>query len=588
MTEFDTQLRERIDRIHPEPGREALDWSDVLRRAERSRPRRRLPLAVAFAAVALLGIAATPLGGAISSGVGDFSAWLRGEPGTPASPEDQTAFQQANARTYAGFPEDTRLRSLIETTVGGNRFELLGFRTGGSLCLRLVLRGAGEPQTGCVPARELGRADAAAMVVLADASYGSQDVPPTEEGYVPALASATFGIAADGVREVELVDDAGRHRAELGGNAFLHVTDRPRLGLRTRSASVVGSDGVRIRVALAEAPFGNWGGPPAKPGVPPGPTGVERTVEGGRVGWVDRREERGEEPPANARFLRIADGRFEFARVLTPDASSYKRILFGVGTLPRFASRPERPSFCVSLISGGGAGGGCNDLANPFLNGPIMASLSQFGGGDQFATIAGAVADEVARLELYVASGARVAVPLRDNAFLVEAPRAEFPMRLVAYDSAGLVIGNQAYESDPVARTGARPVGPWRLLAESRAENGDVARLRLARSSEGGTCYSLLISGGAGGNGCHPKGDAGRPLELAVSSTEGSSFLYGRVRRDIASVELRLRGRDPIRAEAKEGYVLAAVPAGTVLTEVAGLDARGNAVGRQRFDQGRR
>ena len=48
-----------------------------------------------IAAVAI-GVA-TPLGAAIGRGLADFSAWLTGEPGTPASESEQREFEAANA-----------------------------------------------------------------------------------------------------------------------------------------------------------------------------------------------------------------------------------------------------------------------------------------------------------------------------------------------------------------------------------------------------------------------------------------------------------------------------------------------------------
>lgn len=373
MNELDKRLQGHLERLVPAPGRGELDWEDALLRAGRlpSTSPRRGQVTLVLVAVALVAVVATPLGGAIAGSVGDFSTWLRGEPGQPAAPADQEAFDRSNERSFAGFPRGTQLRRLIETEVDGRPLELFGFRSGGSLCLRLVLRGLGQPQTGCAPVAELERATAPAVVVLSDASFGQQDVPPTEEGYVPALAAASFGIVADGVREVELVDGSGSHRALLGGNAFLSVIDRPKLGQRTRSASVVAADGTRLPLAIAQAPF-DRGAPAAKPGTAPGPTKVERIVQGGTIGWLERRELRGEAPPADARYLRGPNGPFEFARVLTPDPDSHMRIMLGIGTLERFGSRPEQPSLCVYLLSGGGAGGGCNALADPFPRGPLM------------------------------------------------------------------------------------------------------------------------------------------------------------------------------------------------------------------------
>lgn len=589
MSELDEQLQRRLERLVPAPGREELDWEGALLRAGRlpSRSPRRGRLTFVLVAVALVAVVATPLGGAIASGVGDFSAWVRGEPGQPAAPADQEAFERLNERSFAGFPRGTQLRRLIETEVDGRRFELFGFRSGGSLCLRLVPLGLGQPQTGCAPVAELERATAPAVVVLSDASFGQQDVPPTEEGYVPALAAASFGIVADGVREVELVDGSGSHRALLDGNAFLSVVERPKLGQRTESASVVAADGTRLPLAVAQAPFGERGAPAAKPGTAPGPTEVERVVRGGTIGWLERRELRGEAPPADARYLRGPHGKFEFARVLAPDPTSHLRIMVGISTLERFLSRPEQPGVCVYLLSDGGAGGGCNPLANPFPRGPLMTGQSVSHGGDQFATISGAAADEVARIQLFLVSGAHVTVPLRDNTFFVQVPRTQFPARLVAYDSQDIVIGIEHFATDPLAQTGPRPVGRWRLVATARAETGEIARLRLARGSNGGTCFTVRITGGAGGSGCSPRRDfSGPPLQLGINSTPTAQFLSGGVKPGITEVDVQLADGTQLELRVVEGFVLAALPPDLKPVEAVGVDAEGAVIARYRFVNG--
>lgn len=75
-------------------------------------------------------------------------------------------------------------------------------------------------------------------------------------------------------------------------------------------------------------------------------------------------------------------------------------------------------------------------------------------GGDQYAVLDGLASDDVVRMELYLATGERIAVPLRDNVYFVQAPRTRFPVRLVAYDSADRVIGIETFSHDPL---GPRP-----------------------------------------------------------------------------------------------------------------------------------
>ena len=43
--------------------------------------------------------------------------------------------------------------------------------------------------------------------------------------------------------------------------------------------------------------------------------------------------------------------------------------------------------------------------------------------------------------EIFTATGDRIPVPLRDNAYLIEVAFARFPAKVVAYDAEGRVIG---------------------------------------------------------------------------------------------------------------------------------------------------
>ena len=263
------------------------------------------------------------------------------------------------------------------------------------------------------------------------------------------------------------------------------------------------------------------------------------------------------------------------------------RIVHAIGTLPRFGARAAQPSLCTYLLSAGGAGGGCSALSDPFPRGPFVSSQSLFGGGDQFATISGRATDDVSRMELFLATGARIAVPLRDNAFIVQVPRTQFPARLVAYDSDELVIGIEHFRTDPVAQTGPQPVGRWRLVATARAETGEIARLRLARGSNGGTCYTIRITGGAGGSGCSPRRDfSGPPLQLGINSTPTAQFLSGQVKPGVARVDVRLADGSELELRVVEGFVLVALPPGLKPVEAVGVDAAGAVVARYRFVSG--
>ena len=117
MNANDPRLEEQLDRLVPLTAVEN-DWEKIVRGARKRTRRKRGVQLGALAAAFLIGV--SPVGGAIAGGVADFSAWLRGEPGSAAAESDQEAFDRANSRSWAGFPAGTDLRSLIRTEVGGD------------------------------------------------------------------------------------------------------------------------------------------------------------------------------------------------------------------------------------------------------------------------------------------------------------------------------------------------------------------------------------------------------------------------------------------------------------------------------------
>ena len=128
MNEFSAQIFDQLDGYTPEPDRRP-DWRDVVVRARKQRTHRLL--VVLAAAVIVLGSAT-----AVTAALGGFDSWLVGEPGKPASNAEQERFAAAN-RSLDSFPKDTKLRELVQADVGGKHYELYGFRSGASLCLRL-------------------------------------------------------------------------------------------------------------------------------------------------------------------------------------------------------------------------------------------------------------------------------------------------------------------------------------------------------------------------------------------------------------------------------------------------------------------
>jgi hypothetical protein len=596
MIELDERIKQELEQLVPMPHAARHSWEDALQRAElRPRTRRRVTMrrlgALAFAALFLGSLAASPVGGAIAGGIGDFSEWLRGEPGEPATEEAQRRFESENARSWAAFPDGPQLRRLAMVQSAGATFELFGFRTGNSLCLRLTVTGLDDsPATGCAPIDELRSARQPALVLVTDYSFGRQeDVEPNDEGLVPAKASATFGIVADGVRKVELVSNRGRHSAVLRHNAFLAIVADPPLGLRTKRGFATVSDGLRLPIEVAESPFG-YEMPVATPGIAPGPTEVDRRLERGTISWLLRREERGRSLEQAGGFpLRLPPTRWDisFARVLRPDPAGFMRLAVALVTIPPKSAPPgdrTRLHVCSFLISRSGAGGGCSPLALLFPRGPFTVSTSIEQGGNQYAVLSGLASDDVARLELFLATGERVAVPLKDNAYIVEAARAKYPIRLVAYDSDARVIGIEHMAHDPLADPGPRPVrDEQRVVLTVTAANGTRGVLRVGPSTDGGRCWRVSFTGGAGGGGCPPKAAKIPLLALGLQDAGRDSFVTGTVGEEIAQVELRLESGRIDTVEPVEDFVLYPVPSGDRVRAAVGFDDSGKEVARQRF-----
>ena len=214
--EFDSSVARMLDR-YTWPLERRSDWQDVLRRSGLIKPRRKRRTVLLAAALVLLLtlVLATPLGGAIRRSVSDFSDWLAGTPGTPVSAEEQQAFDEANEKSWASFPGSPQLRRLQRTEVDGVVYDLLGFRSGGALCARVVASGeAGGSTVMCAPVDELRHDDGPVRVLLADWPMGRGDKTAKIgfDTYRSARAQVTVGIAADGVDSVELVDEQGSHR----------------------------------------------------------------------------------------------------------------------------------------------------------------------------------------------------------------------------------------------------------------------------------------------------------------------------------------------------------------------------------------
>jgi hypothetical protein len=234
MIDVEPLIREELQlRVPPvDPG--IASWPDILRRSgETQRRRRRRLTATVITGAAVVALAISPLGGAVTRAVGGFSDWLLGTPGTSPPRAAQRQF-----KTTSPFPGNPRLRELLHVTLDGRRFVLYGFETGQVVCLRVAvqtLAGAG-PQAACVSRADLRRSHDLVLPVKANLTFGHLGrLPPTLPKYV-----LTFGVAAHDVVSVGVQTDRGTSRAAVRNGAFLHVFRPLRRGVwrapRSRAA----------------------------------------------------------------------------------------------------------------------------------------------------------------------------------------------------------------------------------------------------------------------------------------------------------------------------------------------------------------
>jgi hypothetical protein len=595
MIDVEQRLRDELDLLAPAVL--PADWDGVLRLARdgRRRARRRFAVAAAVLVAALGGIfVGTPLGSAIVHGLGGFSAWLTGQPGSPASKEEQRAFDQANARSWLQFPSGTQLRRLAAVTDDAthSKVDLLGFRSKSTLCLRVVVTGDVRGGTlSCAPLDELRKAGAPVRAVLVDYGFGSGTKKAWYglDRYHASALQVTVGIAADGVRRVVLVDTSGRHTVHASSNAFLYVASKPDVGQRVRRIWAE-TDTSRIPVPFAPAPF-VFGGGNAPKRAAPGPTKVDRKVRGATIGWLDRHEPRGK--PLDvlpARIRGLVERHAVFGRVIAPDPERPLRIAVTLST-SRHGHRPT--GLCTWIVTrGGGGAGGCGVRATTFARGPITSGTTLSGGSDEFATITGLASDDVTRIVAFLSGGQTMRVPLTDNVYVVDIARSRLPARLVAYDSEQRVIGFTQTIRDFGGAGGGGPArGRARLLLHAVSPTGSTAGLFVGKSTTGGRCmylryyHSKRVRGVS--EGCAGPTWQGPAVQLGAESNP-AEFVDGRVRADVTSVVLRFADGDHATVAPTEGFVLYTVPRrhlapGHQVVAAVGRNAAGAKIGTEPF-----
>jgi hypothetical protein len=570
VIDVDDVLRLELERLVPVEAHP--DWTAVVHGSGLKRQRARARLAggsTLILVAAVVGLT-TPLGAAIARNLDGFSAWLTGEPGTPASPSQQKAFNAANAHSWLAFPKGTQLRHLVTQRIGNTQIELLGFRSGSSeLCLRVTVQGKSRTSNeSCAALADLRLAGSPVRVVMIDQPIG-QGTKTAWYG-IDRLQSAnlqiTAGIADDSVRSVTLQDNQGRHQVSAVSNAFLYVAPQPDVGQRVTRISARTATGL-VAVPFAPSPFGFGGG--SVPTQPAPTVHVQRHLSGGTIGWLDRHESRGQPLsilPARARagLLGYRSGkpgrtRIVFGRVLTPDPNLPLRVAV---TLNAHHAGGPAAGLCIALVSRSGGGGGCAPYPGLFKASPISVGTMGDGPGE-FVTADGVVSDDVAGLQTLLADGQQLNVPFVDNTFIVNLSRTKLPARLVAYDKSGKVIGFSYPLQDFAAGGGGSPArGHAIQLLAVTGPNGAHGELLVGASTTGGQCMYVrhFINTHSAGVmvGCQGPTWSGPPVQLSTESSP-ASFVAGRVRTDVATVRLRYADGSTTTLQPTRGYVLDAI-----------------------------
>jgi hypothetical protein len=428
-----TDLARELESLVPPFDHSDANWQDALRRGGGGR---KWPVALLAATLVAAAFTAASLGTTVGGDAFDrLTAWVSGAPGNPAPEEELRALREANARSAAPIPADTELGLLATKRINGVDFELLGFRDRGSFCLRLRNSAGQESRIVKAPAScvseellvDLGKP--LAVVAAAD------PFPRTAQRGLQAL----YGLAADRAAVVELETEGGSRRIRVQNNAFLFLYEgeSPRLKdnrldyqseVPSRATALDASGAVLGSVQIMSLRRGYPGG--LSSDQLPGPDAVERPIDSPQVGWLDRREARGEPfawPSVGLRHLRI----------FRPNPASSMRVVVGLGAMG-LSGRPE-PVYCLTNVwplQPRPSGMICDPVggrSGTFTSGSASSMFDA-----QFPVHYGLVPDGIASLELVLANGKRSTVPLVDNVFTFQTASAQ-SAKFVGYDEDGRV-----------------------------------------------------------------------------------------------------------------------------------------------------
>ena len=155
-------------------------------------------------------------------------------------------------------------------------------------------------------------------------------------------------------------------------------------------------------------------------------------------------------------------------------------------------------------------------------------------------------------------------VPLRDNIYLVDVARAKMPVRLVAYDAHGRVIGIQAPEACSAVAAQARPSRDERSAsASSPRQPAPPPNFSSAPPAETDTATTSAPTSTSTPPvktvSCPNPTWKQQALELGTNGNP-AQFIEGHVRSNVATVKVKFADGGTMTTTPIDNFVLAVVP----------------------------
>lgn len=406
--------------------------SGTAQRADSRRRVFRAVTALALGAAALGGIGAEFAGSEApreeprAGSFGSLTAWQQDVPGPSASLRQTRQLLAKNAEAYAPL-EIRRIAVVAATTHETATIGLIGFKAGRSLCLIVSARDFYSAPD-CMSPATLWRLPTHAMPV----ALGERLPINGRAVYL------TYGLADDSVQEVKVeLEDGSQIRLPVRANVFLAATSREPVALS--SVTPQGESLVPLHGGdLADsAPLAALVDP--RPEDLPGPSEVSAPGAGTSIGLIDGEQAEGSPFRVDDQAVR-SFGHVQRSRVLRPNGDiALALAVVRAGGTSRSAS--QVCSIILEPFARGNLSSTCSTRSSLFALQPFTLNEAHGGEGSFVRTVAGLSADEVAHLNVYRLDGRQFEIDVRQNAFVEQFAEAELPVKIVAIDSAGAVLG---------------------------------------------------------------------------------------------------------------------------------------------------